>query len=137
MLRVAVWWFGIAMMIAPLMLAVLGGPSDVMAVFDWRTYVLQYKEILFIGIAVGGLAVTDSCEVVSMASRQNDWRRDAILVLLFLVVLEVVFCAVWYGRAAEGRVVVTADAIMAVGIVVIMILEGFALRCMVWTFSKR
>lgn len=137
LLRAAIWWFGIAMMIAPLVVAVAASPAQIVAVADWSTYLSQYKEVLFIGIAVGGLAVADSSEMAWVSGEQSDWRLTLVIALLLVVFLQVILCAAWYGRAASGQEISLIDAQLAVGLVVAIVVEGFAVRCTLWALANR
>jgi hypothetical protein len=137
LLRVAIWWFGIAMMIVPLMLAAVTSPSHIVAIGDWSTYFSQYKEVLFVGIATGGLAIADASEMVWGGMRDRDWRRSIVYALLLLIFLQVVVCAVWYGRAAHGQIVAMPDVKGAVGLLVVLILEAFIVRCLLWSLPSR
>lgn len=137
LLRVAIWWFGIAMMIVPLMLAAVAKPSQIVLVADWSTYLSQYKEVLFVGIATGGLAIADASEMAWGGKRENDWRKSVVAALLLIIFVEVVVCAAWYGRAAHGQDVAVPDVRVAVGLLILMIVQAFLLRCLLWSVSRR
>lgn len=99
--RAVLWLFGIMLLFMPLFLAVVPDLAEIDVVMSVEAYRIEYKELLFVGVAAAALALTEAAELLFARLAHNDWWKIVAIALLGTIAMLGIASAVFYGRASD------------------------------------
>ena len=137
LVKFILWVFGLALTATPLVASVWTTPGSFDSAFALASYSRQYGELIFIGVAVGAVAIAEAMELL-IDIRRNERGAAALAALSCgMLLLLVVFCAIWYGRYLEttgaGQAAALDDLQGAFIVVSVIVAIALALKVLLWS----
>ena len=95
------WIVGLAISAIPVVVGVARSPSKIPDLLSLKAYEPFYTELLFFGIALAGITITEAGYLV--AEKKSASKTGFGVAVGGLLLLSVVVLSIWYGAAIEAR----------------------------------